>query len=152
MNKETKLNINIKQPDLFKDAEVITIKGRQGEKGDSPSTDELVSLITPLIPEPIKGDVGEKGDIGLTGEKGDKGDVGSVGPKGDTGEKGDKGDKGDTGPMGKTGPKGKDFDPEIAKEAKDIAEKAWMKASKTNSLTEMDDVTISTPTNDQVLK
>lgn len=152
MNKETKLNINIKQPDLFKDAEVITIKGRQGEKGDSPSTDELVSLITPLIPEPIKGDVGEKGDIGLTGEKGDKGDVGSVGPKGDTGEKGDKGDKGDTGPMGKTGPKGKDFDLEIAKEAKDIAEKAWMKASKTNSLTEMDDVTISTPTNDQVLK
>lgn len=34
-----------------------------GKKGDSPTTDELVSLITPLIPEPLKG---EKGDNGVT--------------------------------------------------------------------------------------
>lgn len=31
-------------------------KGDKGEKGDSPSVEELVSVITPLIPEPIKGD------------------------------------------------------------------------------------------------
>lgn len=34
-------------------------KGDKGDKGDSPTKDELVSIITPLIPEPIKGDSGE---------------------------------------------------------------------------------------------
>ncbi len=38
----------------------LKIKGIKGDKGDTPSTDELVSIITPLIPEPIKGDKGEK--------------------------------------------------------------------------------------------
>lgn len=34
----------------------LKITGIKGDKGDSPTKDELVSLITPLIPEPIKGD------------------------------------------------------------------------------------------------
>ena len=33
-----------------------TTKKMQGDKGDSPTKDELLELITPLIPEPIKGD------------------------------------------------------------------------------------------------
>lgn len=32
------------------------LKGDQGDKGDSPSEEELVKLIIPLIPEPVKGD------------------------------------------------------------------------------------------------
>lgn len=40
-------------------AELVTIKGEKGDKGDkgdNPSKEELTTLITPLIPEPIKGD------------------------------------------------------------------------------------------------
>jgi len=40
----------------------------KGERGDSPTDEEITALIKPLIPEPIKGERGEKG------EKGDKGD------------------------------------------------------------------------------
>ena len=36
-------------------AEVITIKGAKGDKGDSPTEEELLNLIQPLIPKPIKG-------------------------------------------------------------------------------------------------
>lgn len=38
----------------------------KGDKGDSPTREELLSLITPLIPEPIKGDKGDRGDDAIT--------------------------------------------------------------------------------------
>jgi len=37
----------------------VEIKGDKGDKGDEPSDDRLLSLIEPLIPEPIKGDKGD---------------------------------------------------------------------------------------------
>ena len=37
-------------------AETVLIKGKQGDVGPEPSDERLVELITPLIPEPIKGD------------------------------------------------------------------------------------------------
>lgn len=43
----------------MKGISVVTLKG---EKGDSPTEEELVSLIKPLIPEPIPGKKGDKGD------------------------------------------------------------------------------------------
>lgn len=43
----------------------------KGEKGDSPTTNELISIIKPLIPEPIKGEKGEKGGKGSDGKDAD---------------------------------------------------------------------------------
>jgi hypothetical protein len=40
---------------------VIGIKGTDGVDGKTPSTDELISLITPLIPKPIPGPQGDAG-------------------------------------------------------------------------------------------
>lgn|SRR3990167_4030328 len=34
------------------------VRGKQGDKGDNPTKNELLSIIKPLIPEPIKGDDG----------------------------------------------------------------------------------------------
>lgn len=47
-------------PEVADTATVIVkgLKGDKGDKGDTPTNDELVSLIKPLIPEPIKGDDG----------------------------------------------------------------------------------------------
>ena len=58
----------------------------KGEKGDSPTDDEIIILIKPLIPDPVKGDQGDaftffdltkKQKKQLEGGKGDKGDAGS---------------------------------------------------------------------------
>ena len=46
-------------PQEIGDGSTITIKGLKGDKGDSPTDEELISLIEPLIPEPIKGDKGD---------------------------------------------------------------------------------------------
>lgn len=59
------------------------VKGDKGDKGDVPTKEEIVSLIKPLIPKPVKGDKGDS----IRGYRGEKGD--SI--------KGDKGDKGDAG-------------------------------------------------------
>lgn len=69
MNKDVKLNINISQPDLFKDAEIITIRGKKGETGD-------------------KGDRGFDGVDGIDGENGIDGLNGLDGAIGKDGEKG----------------------------------------------------------------
>jgi hypothetical protein len=53
---------------------VITLKGDKGDKGDAgkdatpPTEKELVSLIQPLIPAPIKGDAGIDGKDGIDGK------------------------------------------------------------------------------------
>ena len=44
-------------------------KGDKCDKGDSPSKEEITTLIKPLIPKPIKGDKGDS----VKGEKGDAG-------------------------------------------------------------------------------
>lgn len=47
------------------------LKGEPGEKGDpgdSRTEEELISIIQPLIPDPIKGDKGDKGDKGEDGK------------------------------------------------------------------------------------
>lgn len=64
---------------------IITKRGEKGDKGEAPTQEELVSIIEPLIPSPIKGDKGDKGDKGndgRDGEKGDKGDKGDAGKDG----------------------------------------------------------------------
>ena len=43
----------------IKGAEVVTIKGVQGIPGEKPTDDELLNLIKPLIPDPVKGDPGK---------------------------------------------------------------------------------------------
>lgn len=67
----------LQREDLLPKEEEIDIKvlrGKKGDKGDSgldavpPSKEELISLIKPLIPEPIRG---ERGFPGLKGETGD---------------------------------------------------------------------------------
>lgn len=67
----------------------------KGEKGDEPSDEHLINLITPLIPDPIKGDTGK--DSTVPGPKGEDSTV--PGPEGKAsmipGPKGDKGDSGD---------------------------------------------------------
>ena len=123
----------------------LKITGIKGEKGDTPSTEELVSIITPLIPEPIKGD---KGDTGERGEKGDKGDTPTIDelvelitpliPEPIKGEKGDKGED------------GKSIDPEIVKELEDKVNFAIRKSSRDYDFSELKDVSISNPTNGQV--
>jgi hypothetical protein len=70
-------------------AEILTIKG---EKGDTPTDEHLVELITPLIPEPV---------VGPRGERGEKGDS-IVGPTGATGLDGRDGES-IVGPAGKDG-------------------------------------------------
>lgn len=52
---------------IFKEGGKLIVKGRQGDKGDTPTKEELLNLIEPLIPEPIKGEPGEDGkDYTLT--------------------------------------------------------------------------------------
>ena len=77
-------------------AEVVTIKGVQGDKGDKGDS--------------IKGDKGDKGDS-ITGKQGEKGEF----------VKGDKGDKGDAGKDGESikGEDGKDGSPDTAEEIKE---------------------------------
>ena len=68
----------------------------KGDKGDSPTEEELVSLITPLIPEPLKGDIGvpftykdfTTSQLEGLKVKGDKGDNGDNGERGFTGNEG----------------------------------------------------------------
>lgn len=88
--------------------ERIEIKGDKGEKGDSPTEEELLSLIEPLIPEPIKGD---KGD---TGERGADSIV--------AGPRGPKGEKGLPGLDGRDGVDGKDGSPDTAEQVRDKLE------------------------------
>lgn len=57
----------------------------------------------------IKGQQGEKGDTGAQGEKGDKGDTGAQGEKGDTGATGAAGADGKDGADGYTPVKGTDY-------------------------------------------
>jgi len=64
----------------------------KGDKGDNPSEMELIGLIKPLIPEPLKGDPGEEGRPGKDGENGRDSLV--PGPKGDKGDEGKPGKDG----------------------------------------------------------
>ena len=80
----------------------------KGEKGDSPTDDELIALIEPLIPEPIKG---EKGD---TGERGADSTV--------AGPRGPKGERGLPGLDGRDGIDGKDGSPDTAEQIRDKLE------------------------------
>lgn len=126
----------------------LKITGIKGEKGDTPSKDELVSIITPLIPEPIKGDTGEKGES-IKGDKGDKGDDGYTPIKGvdyfdgEKGERGEKGEKGDA---------GKDVDENVIKEIQSKVNRALDISSRDYDFKELKDVSITNPTNGQVPK
>jgi len=95
---------NLASPFEVPDKSTIIVKGIKGDKGDKPTEKEIVDLIKPLIPEPIRGEKGDKGDS----IKGDKGDMPSVNevvqalkpfiPDPIKGDQGDKGDKGDPAP------------------------------------------------------
>jgi hypothetical protein len=69
----------------IKGAEVVTIKG---EKGDTPTDDELTKLITPLIPPPEDGYSPVKGKDYFDGKDGRDGDDGIDGKDGYTPRKG----------------------------------------------------------------
>lgn len=45
------------------EVDVKVLRGKQGDKGDSPTKEELVSLITPLIPEPKDGKTPSKQEL-----------------------------------------------------------------------------------------
>jgi hypothetical protein len=127
-----------------------------------------------------RGDKGEKGDTGDKGEKGDIGENGmdgadgEQGPKGDTGEKGEKGDKGDKGDKGKDGieitaselkskllealkdgeklPKATIEDlSEMGIQLQELTNRYSSLSSKTVSVQELEGVSLSSPTNGQVL-
>lgn len=72
---EMKMELTNKSNDLA----ILFFSMLKGEKGDSRTEEELLSLIKPLIPKPIKGEKGEKGEKGnsMIGQKGDKGKDGS---------------------------------------------------------------------------
>ncbi len=78
----------------IKGAELVTIKGEKGDKGDHGE----------------KGDTGEEGKKGDTGEKGADSTV--PGPKGEDGKQGERGEDGDDGENGKDGTNGKDGSPD----------------------------------------
>ena len=86
-------------PDLEKVLESVRGKkgevGSQGEPGLTPTPEELITLIQPLIPEPIKGEPGES----ITGPMGPKPIAGLDYPIPENGKDGEsiKGDKGDDG-------------------------------------------------------
>jgi len=65
-------------------------EGPPGKDGKTPSQTELVDLIAPMIPDPVKGDKGEKGEIGPVGPAGPPGNDGEsiVGPPGENGKDG----------------------------------------------------------------
>jgi len=151
-------------PQEIGDGAVFTVKGLKGDTGDKGDTGEIGE----------KGDMGETGGIGDTGIQGEKGDKGDTGINGITGLQGEKGLKGDKGDKGNDGSKGKDGSSDTAEEIKTKLESLktgldydslsnapdiqqimsvyGKQASKTVSLTELDGVNISTPTNAQVLK
>jgi hypothetical protein len=132
-------------------AEIVTIKGKNGDKGDKGDS--------------IKGDKGDsiKGDKGdsIKGDKGDKGNKGES-VKGDKGNDGDKGDKGDS-IKGDKGDDGKDADiKEIIKilekrkisykDLKDIPDIYKGKLMGSGYLKEITDIEIlTTPTDGQSL-
>lgn len=77
------------------DTIVERMEAIQGPPGNTPTTEELIALIRPLIPAPVKGDQGEsiKGDQGPQGIRGPQGEPGRTGKPGES-IKGDKGDPG----------------------------------------------------------
>ncbi len=87
-------------------AEIITIKG---DKGDSPTDEDLINLIKPLIPEPI---VGPEGKMG---QKGDKPIAGVDYPIPKDGKDGES-------IVGPQGERGKDGSPDTAQETRDKLE------------------------------
>lgn len=82
-------------------------------KGDKPTTEELLEIIIPLIPEPVKGDKGDKGDKGA--------DSTVAGPQGQRGPQGES-IVGPQGLRGEVGPQGKDGSPDTAPQVRDKLE------------------------------
>jgi hypothetical protein len=72
----------------------VDLKGEKGDKANDPTKDELLSLIKPLIPEPIKGDNGYTPVKGKDYFDGEDGYTPVKGKDYFDGEKGDKGDEG----------------------------------------------------------
>lgn len=73
-------------------------------KGDSPTIDELINIITPLIPPAKEGPSGPPGPRGLLGFRGPMGFQGPVGPASNVpGPQGPQGPAGLQGPMGPNG-------------------------------------------------
>jgi hypothetical protein len=63
------------------------LKGDKGEDGKTPTKNELVDLIYPLIPDPVSGKKGDKGDKGIDGHDGEDGES-IIGPAGKDGKDG----------------------------------------------------------------
>jgi len=140
----TKLNLKViqkKEPteEEIKGLAFSFIKGDKGDKGD-------------------QGIQGEKGDQGIQGGKGEKGETGERGEKGEKGIQGEKGEKGERGPIGPTGPQGKPGKDGVSPKIEEIVidykqvinapkveeiVRTVSQASKTTSLSELDDVDIS---------
>lgn len=148
--------------------EVITLKGEKGEKGDKGDKhtgEELTTLIKTLIPEPIKGDEGVDGTDGKDGYEGADGKDGVNGIDGTDGEDGVSGKDGKDGANGasdtgedikkklETLEKGKRLSYDLLDDLPNLAMLRGRSASsKTTSITELQGVSITTPSNDQVLK
>lgn len=74
-------------------------RGEKGEKGDSPSPDEITALVKAVIAENPARFRGDKGDAGPPGPRGDTGARGAPGPA----SRGLPGPKGQRGPVGLPG-------------------------------------------------
>jgi len=118
-NPDEYYNFEEPQPEKFIPDGISQIKG---EKGDSPTKEELKELIIQLK-DSLKGAIGKTGERGLKGDKGDS----IRGPEGKIGRDGKDGNPGKTGKtmialrgkQGPPGPAGKAFD---AKEIQSIKE------------------------------
>lgn len=134
--------------------EMATIEGPKGDKGDKgPKGD--------TGPQGKQGKAGPKGPKGEKGPKGDKGDKGDRGLQGFPGKQGPKGDKGDKGEKGEPGKDGKDLVSDVIEKYQEQVDEALKDAqkrigsvtarvnsvaSKTVSLSELDDVDLSQAT------
>lgn len=144
-----------KQGQDIQDGAQIIIKGIKGDKGDRGEKGD--SIVGEKGAKGDKGDRGEDGKDGAQGQKGDKGDKGEsiVGPQGLEGKQGARGAKGDKGDIGKTPDVSKFIEElrgEIAKDIDQRAETLRKVSSRDYDLTELKDVTITSPTTNQVLK
>jgi hypothetical protein len=109
-----KTQLFIKNPELAKHQETISISESLQTIAENLSSPVEVKDNSTIIIKGVKGDKGETGDKGEKGEKGEsiKGDRGEKGEQGIQGEKGEMGThglKGAQGERGENGEKGKDF-------------------------------------------
>lgn len=145
MKKDKSINPNSKAIELLA-VGLDLLEGKKGERGEKGETGEQGPAGKDST---VPGPKGDKGDTGPKGADGKDGKPGKDGKDGKDGKQGPKGDKGDTGPQG---PKGEDAQPVTPDVILDVTTPIIIQnvqkavASKTASLSELDDVDLTQAT------